>query len=133
LEKLETDYSDLQNQFEMMKSKYENKCVDFEDASRSLEQIKDQLFEKEADYRRVLQESKSQENDKNNLANQLEDLDERLNSYNELKAELKNAYHNNQMLDNELINMKERVETVEKSNKELAGKEKENLDFWKKC
>ena len=132
LEKLEADYADLQNQFEMMKSKYENKCVDLEDATRHLEQIKDQLFEKEADYRRVLQESKSQEKDKNNLANQLEDLDERLNSYNELKAELKNAYQNNQTLDSQLMGMKERVETVEKCNKELTDKEKNNLDYFQK-
>ena len=132
LDKLEGDYSDLQGQFEMMKSKYENKCVDAEDANRRLEQIKDQLFEKEADYRRILAESKTQENDKNNLANQLEDLDERLNSYNELKAELKNAYHNNQVLDTELINMRERVESVEKCNKELTGKEKDNLDYFQK-
>ena len=132
LEKLEAEHTDLQNQFEMMKSKYENKCVDLEDTSRQLEQVKDQLFEKEADYRRVLQESKTQENDKNKLANQLEDLDEQLNSYNELKAELKNAYHNNQMLDTELIGMKERVETVEKCNQELSDKEKENLDYFQK-
>lgn len=132
LEKLESEHADLKDQFELLKSKYENKCVEQETVSRQLEQIKDQLFEKEADYRRVLQESKHQEDGKNELANQLEDLDEQLNSYNELKAELRNAYHNNQVLDTELINLRGKLVTTEKSNEELTEKEKSNLEYFQR-
>ena len=132
LEKLEIEHSDLKQKYDIISSKYDSKCKEFEDVNRKMEQIKDQLFEKDADYRRVLQESKCQEKDKNQLADKLEDLDERLNAYNELKAELKNAYENNQQLDSEIIELRETLKCSEASRSDLNDKEKGNLEYFEK-
>ena len=132
LEKLELEHSDLLTNHAKMSSKYETMCKDYEDVNRQMEQIKDQLFEKDADYRRVLKESKCREQDKNQLADKLEDLDERLNSHNELKTELKNAYQNNQLLDSEIIELREKLKSSETSNISLYDKEKGNLEYFQK-
>eukprot|EP00116_Pleurobrachia_bachei_P000835 sb/3461097/ len=132
LDKLEQEHKNLQGRFDELTKKHGLKCVETEQIMKQMEQIKDQLFDKDSEYQKVLAESRNQESDKNNLANKLEDLDERLNSYNDLKNELKNAYLNNQQLDSELMGIKEKVAYVEKLNSELSEKEKENLEYFQK-
>lgn len=132
LDKLEEEHKALTLKYETLTKEFQNQAAEMKAQNKATETIKNQLFDKEAQYQSLMEEFRSTASEKDNAFNQLEDLDEQLNSYNDLKTELKNSYETNQVLTKQVTELRDELNSVIEGRDELNDKERSNMDYFQK-
>lgn len=132
LDKLEEEHKALNSKYDALAKDFQDQTEEMRAQNKATETIKNQLFDKEAQYQSLLEEFRSTASEKDNAFNQLEDLDEQLNSYNDLKTELKNSYETNQDLTKQVTELREELKSLNDGWAELNDKERSNMDYFQK-
>ena len=132
LDKLEEEHRALNLKYETLTKEFQDQAGQIKAQQRASETIKNQLFDKEAQYQSLKEEFRNTVSEKDNAFNQLEDLDEQLNSYNDLKTQLKNSYETNQVLTKQATELRDELDFEKEGRDELNDKERSNMDYFQK-